>query len=81
MGAPWALDGRTLCACILDIFFEVASPILKTKRKWQHIARFDATYVVVLGGMVAASTGNGHDKFHAILSLKFIYYRKMIFLF
>ena len=69
MGAPWALDERTMCACILDIFLEVASPILKTKRKWQHIARFDATYVVVLGGMVVASTGIGHRMFNKLLDV------------
>ena len=81
MGAPWARYERTMCACISGVTFKITSPFLKTKRKWQHIARFDATYVVVLGGMVAASTGNGHDIFMIFLSLKFIFYGKILFVF
>ena len=67
-----------MCACILDIVFEVASHILKNKRKWQQIARLDATYVVVLGGMVVASTGIGHRMFNEFLDvIAFFTYLKL----
>ena len=42
---------------------------------------FGFDYVVVLGGMVAANTGNGHDIFMIFLSLKFIFYGKILFVF